>query len=273
MLDIKRNKIKIGLEKPIRILHITDSHLSYYCGDDTQFIINQAKKRDQETSDRNLRSLTEYGEKNCDLIVHSGDLIDFVSKPCVDFAREFLKNNKILFVAGNHEYWRCDGSREDMAHRLKSLEIMGGELCEGMFYNSHIIGGVNFVGIDDSFHQTEYEQLDFLKKEVEKGYPVILFMHAPLYEKELYEKSYEFWKGEICLLGSDARIHPEVVGDIAEPTEASKAFYEYVINEPLIKAVLTGHLHFSYESRLAGGKIQYVTDRGDRGNARMITIE
>ncbi len=51
---------------------------------------------------------------------------------------------------------------------MKNLEKMGGELFEGMFYNSHIIGGINFVCIDESYHQAEYEQLDFLEKEVKK---------------------------------------------------------------------------------------------------------
>ena len=272
MLDIKKNIIEIGLKKPLKILHITDSHLPFYCETDTKNIIDKGKTRNEKRSVHNLNKLMKYGKKNCDVIVHSGDLIDFISKPCVEFAREFLKNDKVLFVAGNHEYCRYDGAKEDMAHRIKSLEIMGGELCDGMFYNSHIVGGVNFVGIDDSFHQTEYEQLDFLKKEVKKGYSVILFMHAPLYEKELYKKSYKFWNGEICVLGSDTVAHPEVVGDIGEPSESTKAFYEYVISEPKIKAVLTGHLHFSFESRLPGGTMQYVTNRGDKGNAREITI-
>ena len=272
MINITKNTIEIGLEKSLKILHITDSHLPFYCESDTEAIINQGKKRDEKSSVQNLKELMEYGEKNCDIIVHSGDLIDFISKPCVEFAREFLENEKLLFIAGNHEYWRCDGSAEDMAHRMKSIEIMGGELCEGMLYNSHIVGGVNFVGIDESFHQAEYEQLDFLKAEVQKGYPVILFMHAPLYEEELYKKSFGFWNNENYLLGADAALHPEIIGDMTEPTEASKAFYEYVISEYRIKAVLTGHLHFAFESRLPGGTVQYVTDRGDRGNAREITI-
>ncbi len=45
---------------------------------------------------------------------------------------------------------------------------------------NYYIGGVNFVGVDESFHQAEDGQLDFLKKEIEKGCPVILFMHALL---------------------------------------------------------------------------------------------
>ncbi len=158
-----------------------------------------------------------------------------------------------------------------MAYRLQSMEEIGGYPVN-IFFNSHIVGDVNFVGIDDAYHQVEYEQLEMLKTQVEKGYPIILFMHAPLYENELYKKSYKFWNGEICLLGSDITAHPEVKGDIAEPSDALKAFYEYVISEPLIKAVLAGHLHFSFESSLPGGTMQYVTSRGDRGNAREITI-
>lgn len=272
MLKIKKTTIKIGLEKPLKILHMTDSHLPFYCDSDSENMIIQSKKRNEKSSVRNLNKLIKYGEKKCDLIVHTGDLIDYISKPCVEFAKDFLMRDKLLFVAGNHEYAKYDGIKEDMAYRLNSLEEIGGYPVN-IFFNSYIIGGVNFVGIDDAYHQVEYEQLEMLKKEVKKGYPIILFMHAPLYEKELYMESYKFWNGEICLLGSDSEIHPEVKGDTAEPTEASKAFYKYVIGEPKIKAVLAGHLHFAFESRLPGGTMQYVTNRGDRGNAREITIK
>ena len=271
MLKIKKTTIEIGLEKPLRILHMTDSHLPFYCDTDSPDMIRQGKKRNEKRSVRNLNKLIKYGEKNCDLIVHTGDLIDYISKPCVEFAKEFLKRDKFLFVAGNHEYAKYDGKKEDMAYRLNSMKEIGGYPVN-IFFNSHIIGGVNFVGIDDAYHQAEYEQLDMLREEVKKGYPIILFMHAPLYEEALYKKSYKFWDGEICLLGSDTVKHPEVIGDIAEPFESTKAFYDYVTNEPLIKAVLAGHLHFGFESRLPGGTMQYVTNRGDKGNAREITI-
>lgn len=271
MINITKNTIEIGLEKPLKVLHITDSHLPFYCETDSEAMINQGKKRDEKSSVQNLKELMEYGEKSCDIIVHTGDLIDFISKPCVEFAKEYLKNEKVLFIAGNHEYAKYDGKKEDMAYRLNSLGEIGGYPVN-IFFNSHIVGGVNFVGIDDAYHQVEYEQLEMLKAEVKKGYPVILFIHAPLYEKELYKKSYEFWNGENYLLGVDTLLHTEVIGDGTEPTEASKAFYEYVISEPQIKAVLTGHLHFGFESRLPGGTMQYVTNRGDRGNAREITV-
>lgn len=272
MIHIEKNTVEIGLAKPLKILHITDSHIPFYCEADTEAIINQAKNRNREESVSNLAQLMQYAEENCDLVVHSGDLIDFISIPCVEFAREYLQNEKVLFVAGNHEYWRCDGGIEDMAYRMESIAQSGGPLCEGLLYNAHIIGGVNFVGIDESYHQAEYEQLDFLKEEVKKGYPVVLFMHAPLYEEELYKQSYAFWNNENYVLGCDPAVHPEIIGDQTEPTESTKAFYDYVIGEKQIKAVLTGHLHFAFESRLPGGTIQFVTNRADRGNAREITF-
>ena len=56
------------------------------------------------------------------------------------------------------------------------------------------------------------------------------------------------------------------------PFESTKRFVEYVNSEKQIKAVLAGHLHFGFESRLPGGAMQYVTARGDAGNAREITF-
>lgn len=271
MLKITKNTIKAGLEKPLKILHVTDSHLPFYCESDSENMIRQGKQRNEKESVRNLNELIKYGEENCELIVHTGDLIDYISKPCVKFAKDFLKRDKLLFVAGNHEYAKYDGIKEDMSYRLNSLKEIGGYPIN-IFFNSHIIGGVNFVGIDDAYHQVEYEQLEMLKEEVKKGYPIILFMHAPLYEETLYKKSCEFWNDENYLLGVDTALHPEVIGDDSEPTASTKAFYEYVIGESQIKAVLTGHLHFAFESRLPGGTMQYVTDRSDRGNAREITI-
>lgn len=272
MLTIEKNTIRIGLEKPLKVLHITDSHIPFCCDSDPEAMHRQRRERDEEGSVLALKEQMAYGESCCDIIVHTGDLIDFISKPCLEFARDFLKNDRLLFIAGNHEYSTYEPAMEDMTFRISSLQKMGGGLGVDMFFNSRIVGGVNFVGIDDSYHQVEDGQLIRLKREAAKGYPIILFMHAPLYEEALYRKSYEFWNGEIAVVNSDERLHPEVIGDMAEPYPSTKAFYEYVTGEPLIKAVLAGHLHFSFESLLPGGTPQYVTGLGSEGNARELTI-
>ena len=273
MLTIAKNTLTIGLEKPLKILHITDNHIPFCYDEDPEGMRRQAAKRDLEGSVRALQEQMAYGEENCDLIVHTGDLIDFISKPCLAFARDFFpKHPKVHFIAGNHEYSKYDYAVEDMDYRIRSLMDMGGGLGVNMFFTSRIVGGVNFVGIDDGYHQVEDGQLIRLKKEVAKGYPVILFLHAPLYEEALYRASYEFWNGEIALVASDSSLHPEVIGDMAEAYPSTKAFYDYVTGEPRIKAVLAGHVHFPFESILPGGTPQFVTGLGSKGYAREITI-
>ena len=273
MLNIEKTRIEIGLEKPLRVLHITDSHLPLYEEGDDPRILAHGLKRDRKAGLAALAEEIEYGKRNCDLILHTGDLIDFVTPSGVAFAREMLKNPRFLFIAGNHEYWRCDGQIEYMAYRMNSYMKMGG-LGADILFTSRVAGGVNFVGIDDAYHQVEDWQTERLKMETEKGLPVVLFLHAPLFEQSLYERSILFWKdGSAYLVGCNEEhliSYPEFRACEQRPTEATKRFAEYVNAEKRIKAVLAGHLHFSFESRLPGGTVQIVTARGDRGNGREI---
>ena len=112
--------------------------------------------------------------------------------------------------------------------------------------------------------------------EAQKGLPIVLFMHAPLFEQSLYERSIEFWQDSSAyVVGCDEEhllTYSEFRAAEQRPTEATKRFVDYVSSEKQIKAVLAGHLHFSFESRLPGGMMQYVTNRGDQGMAREITI-
>ena len=50
------------------------------------------------------------------------------------------------------------------------------------------------------------------------------------------------------------------------------AFIDYVQSQPLIRAVLAGHLHYDFETRLSGGAVQLITGGGFRGCAREITF-
>ena len=164
-----------------------------------------------------------------------------------------------------------------MAYRLNSykstrLDALGVNL----FFTSRISGGVNFVGIDDAYHQVEDWQTQRLCREVQKGLPVVLFLHAPLFEQALFERSVEFWRdGSAYLVGCDEEhllAYPEILAVEQRPTDATKRFVEYVNNEKRIKAVLAGHVHFNFESRLPGGVMQYVTGRGYQGAVREITF-
>ena len=279
MLLLEKNIIEIGLEKPVKVLHVTDSHVPLCDERDGEPMQSIAARRASMLDEilENLNEQIAYAEENCDLLVHTGDLFDFITESNIEFAREILKNEKILYIAGNHEY--CTGRRthEDNVYRMNSYQIHGlARLGVNMFFTSRVVGGVNFVGIDDAFHTVEAWQLKRLRMEVEKGLPVILFMHAPLFEQKLFERSVEYWQdGSAYLMGCDEEhlmTYPEYLAVSQRPNEATEQFVEYVNREKRIKAVLAGHVHFNFESALPGGTMQYVTGRGCQGAAREITL-
>ena len=283
MLNPIKTTIEIGLEKPVKLLHITDTHLVLCDERDNERKQNLAAKRKVAFGDedgkieRYLAEQIAYGEANCDLIVHTGDLIDFVSKANVDRARALLKNDKIFFIAGNHEYSQYVGEAwEDAAYRMNSYMQMGYGLGAPMFFNARQVGGVNVVGIDNGYYLFEDWQLWRLKREVEKGLPVVLCFHDPLFEQSLYDHVMSAPGATSAgIVGCDEDHllrFSEYRAVQQRPDEPTLRMIDYIKNEPRIIAVLTGHLHFSFESRLDGGKMQYITGGGYKGEAREVTI-
>lgn len=280
MLNIAKTIVEIGLERPLKVLHVTDNHLPLCDGRD-----NERKRALAERKADRCAKMVEflqeeiaYAEKKCDLLLHSGDLIDFISQANLDFARGMLRKENVLFIAGNHDYSQYVGEAwEDQSYRMNSVMSMGPEgLGSNLFFTSRIVGGINFVGIDDAYHQVADWQTERLRMEVQKGLPVVLFLHAPLFEQSLYEKSVAFWKDSSAyVVGCDEEhllTYSEFRAAEQRPDAATKRFVEYVNGEGRIRAVLAGHLHFAFESRLPGGTMQYVTGCGDSGFAREITF-
>ena len=66
--------------------------------------------------------------------------------------------------------------------------------------------------------------------------------------------------------------YQEYLAVTQRPNAATEQFVEYVNREKRIKAVLADHVHFSFESALPGGIMQYVTGRGHLGVAREFTL-
>ena len=276
MTDLIRTTIPIGLPRPVRVLHVTDTHLPLCGGDDApQFVRQSARRGDPAGILAALDEQLAYARAHCDLLLHTGDLIDFPSKANVAFAREFLRQEDVLFIAGNHEYWQCDGGNEDMAYRMNSFRRFGG-LGVDMFFTSRVVGGVNFVGIDDAYHQVEAWQTERLRQEVQKGLPVVLFLHAPLFEEALFARSVAYWRDTTAYLVGVDEAHLMSYSDWGRetqtPTADTRAFVDYVNAESAVRAVIAGHVHFHFESRLPGGAPQLVTACSAKNAAREITL-
>ena len=186
-MKLEKSTINIGLDKPVKLLHVTDSHLTLTDERDDERKRALSGRMGEGTAEY-LYEQIEYAKENCDLLVHTGDLMDFVSAANVDFARKILTDDKIFFIAGNHDYSQYVGEAwEDKAYRMNSYMAMGYGLGVPMFFNSRTVGGVNIVGIDNSYYLFEEWQIWRLKREIEKGFPVILVFHDPLFEQSIYD--------------------------------------------------------------------------------------
>ena len=181
-MELIKSTLKIGLEKPLKILHVTDSHIGLADERDNERKHALANRFASPEREKYFYEHLAYARDYCDLMVHTGDLIDFTSQANFDFARRVLADEKVFFTAGNHEFSRYVGEAyEDRAYKMNSFREMMPGLGAPLFFNSRTLGGVNFVGIDDSYHQFEPWQITRLKKEIEKGLPVVLCLHAPLF--------------------------------------------------------------------------------------------
>ena len=276
-MKLERISVKIGLEKPVKLLHVTDTHLDFADARDDEKKRALAGRMGHPDKESVFEEQIAFARSSCDLLVHTGDLIDFVSVPNVEKARALLKDEKIFFIAGNHDYSQYVGEAwEDNAYRMNSYMKMGYGFGVPMFWNTRAVGGVNVIGIDNSYYQFEDWHLWRLKREAEKGLPMVLAFHDPIFEKSLYEEHMRRQPGGCTyLVGCDEEHllpYDEFRAVQQRPTDATMRVIDYIKSEPLIKVILTGHLHFPFVSNLTDSLVQIVTGGGFCGDATEVTL-
>lgn len=112
-MNLKPNQIHLhfGLEKPIRILHLTDVHLSLSDERNNEDMIPYAAKRrdvffrEAEFPERDpvgyLKEAMDYA-KEFDCTVFTGDVVDFNTYKNYDTVKEILAGKDYMFCPGNH---------------------------------------------------------------------------------------------------------------------------------------------------------------------------
>lgn len=266
LADDSRKRIAIeGLETPVTILHMTDSHL---------FMIDDRDQAAHERFDEGARRQTrrpyqvrfeafcEYAaELNPDLIAWTGDIISFPSQAnldCAVGARRSL-SSPVLFTCGNHDWLFPGDPKTDETRRAFWPALQG--LTDGEAECSmREIGGIRFVAIDNSIYQVNDRQLEFFRSQLAGGKPVVLLIHIPLSCPALREPVMRRW-GSPIMMGAPE--WPSLqsrrnwgAGD--EDTPATSEFLKTAAKAPNLVAVLAGHIHFAHRDPISETCVQYV---------------
>ena len=226
----------VGLEKPIRILHLTDAHVALADGRNENMIEYSARARkvffDEGCCPARdpigfLQEAMEYAE-GFDCTVFTGDIADFNTFATYDAIREVLAGKDYLFCTGNHEFTPKPGI-DSYELKANTAEYVQSHFRGNIFFESRIVGGVNIVAADNGYYVWTPEQFERLKAEVAKGYPILLFTHVPVHP-DLKEAA---WFAH----------HANIPGATPELFELSAEVTRYLSEEPLFVGFCSGHWH------------------------------
>lgn len=246
MVQILSTVLEIGLDAPVKVLHITDTHITESNENDDQRMKDLIEMRREtfikegkyapRTPQEYLKEAFALAEKEGAFPVLTGDITDLNSAggrealhDCMDGRADFL------YTAGTHEFQRssctpkCCPLEEPAPYYEDTRAALQAEFPWNWDSDHRVIGGVNLVTLDNSqgfFTQDAYEKL---KAEIEKGLPMVLFMHVPLtcgtLKRVPHEPPYENYRFS------------------REEYEISRKTVDLIESTPLVKATFAGHWH------------------------------
>ena len=279
-MDILKSQLDLGLVQPVRILQVSDCHLSGCCEEDSEKAKAKSKKKTAEflketggvTQEQRLKEALDLSAEY-DALALTGDIADSPSRANLELLASMLEGRRYLYTLGNHDYYTYDSDSGNADDRERFLDDFLRFLPCDPTMDSLQVGGVNLVALDDSLAQFSALQLEFLKAEAAKGLPILLFLHLPIYSPTFVPQAYEWWDSSMCL-GTPADVlaaHGETDPKMRAEVE-TLLMLDYIREEPLIKAIFASHLHFSDEANVLG-KPQFVNKPCYLGSAREILIK
>ena len=264
MAKIIETKIKVGALAPFKIIHLSDTHMTYADMRDGERKVELANKRSQyyRGAEEVLALASDTARELGAPIFHTGDLCDFVSLANLERAKKFVDENDVTLSAGNHEFSQYVGEAiEDAAYRNQSLDKVQAVYKNDIRAYARRINGVNFIFLDDGYYKIDEGQLDFLKKELAAGLPTVVLMHTPLYEPDLYAIERQHHDSGY-LLGVPDELVDGYGSERAKLQRADATTWEaigLIKNTPTVKAIIAGHLHLNYEKMLTDSILQLTT--------------
>ena len=281
-LKVTRYTVAVGAAKPFTALHISDTHLSFVDRVDGKPSPRNAEARRKcfPGAEAGLKAAFAYAREHDALLIHTGDLIDYINDGNLAAAAAWKAASRGgLIAAGNHEYCQMvgDGKVEDEAYKAASRARVQAVYPDNLLFASRIVNGVNFVLFDNIYYYVPAGVPEMFEAEAAKGLPMVLCCHVPFYTESLYQAvtrghadrpPYLCGVPDAIIAGvKDAYRRKQQRADAR-----TKAFVARLTAEPLVKAILCGHLHWAHVSEFAPGVKLYCVGANFKAEAFELTF-
>ncbi len=277
VLGLKEEKVDIripGLKKRYKFVFLSDLHILVENKEVSTESLEEVRARRElfctekgMYSARLWKKLPDFiNSMDVDAVLLGGDMVDYASTSNLKCLKRGIKKIKapVVYVRADHDYepFHCRGlSKKKMKRLHQSMDGYPGisllefeDLC--------------IVGINDSTKQISKKQLKQIQKIFAKEKPVILLTHVPLnslMDTSLEKASKEAWQSRALVWGK---------GCYYKPNQYTRKFLKLVYGKKSpVKAVLGGHLHFSWEGKLAKGILQHVFSPAYTGSMGIVTVD
>ena len=275
-----------GLARPVRMLHLTDTHLRFYDerdGERFQGCVEYTKRIEEYHRERGTepdpekpfrQSMALAATQDLDLLALTGDIIHFPSPASVEFVIEQITQLGVpaIYTSGNHDVHYTDEpvNAEIRLTRLAALQPLhnGDPDC-----NARDIGGIRFVSVDNSVPQLSRKQVDFVKAQLQQGQPTVLLFHWPLSLPTLRDAVIEMLGSPPMMGDPDWSTQSRVAWQVSEDTPETLEFVEAVTTAPNVVAVFCGHVHFAHAAAINTRAVQYVGAPGFEGGRRLVEFQ
>ena len=267
--------IEAGAKKPFSVLHVSDTHLTAVYPHEDKWKQEMSRADTPIFGAKQEEALSEavaYARRHCDFLLHTGDLIDFVSESNLDIAKRLLPGG-CLGALGNHEYshygWLVKKAGTAGPGREETRKMLSKFCPFRLPMAAKEVNGVVFVAMDDADGMVSEDQIGKFRRVAAMGRPIILCQHVPFYTRGICQAGKRWWKK-----GTD-EANPELkLPDFQRQRSdaATCEFIEYLKGEPLLKGILSGHLHMFAEDRFSPTAMQYVAGGNFSFSGQMVRV-
>jgi len=262
-----------GLESEYTFVYVSDLHIivkneeisEEHVATVDQRIVSFSEKIGMTPAELWETLPAELDAYEADGILFGGDMLDYASTSNLECLKRGLDSLKTpyLFVRADHDYANWYNNL-DMAY-VKDLhaQIDGANEVSLLEFPDLCV-----VGLDNTTSNITDSALARFKEIYALGKPIVLLTHVPIASQvdlSLSEESKKVWQDRALIWGH---------GCYYEPNAATGELLQMIYAEDsLVKEVLAGHLHFSWDGQLTPTTGEHVFAPAVDGSIGVITVK